>query len=148
MIDINRQAELRQAIEQFYFAYRAFTGRADAVLAQRGLGRVHHRILYFVGRNSGTSVNQLLGILGVSRQALNVPLRQLIDARLIAVETPEQDRRMKLLTLTAAGEKLEGQLTSMQMQHLQSAFTAAGTRAEAGWGSVMAAMAISELHQP
>ena len=29
MIDLKREAELRQAIEQFYFAYRDFTARAD-----------------------------------------------------------------------------------------------------------------------
>ena len=51
MIDLKRQEELRASIEIFYFAYRAFTARPDRILKQRGLGRVHHRILYFVGRN-------------------------------------------------------------------------------------------------
>ena len=46
----------------------------------------HHRALYFVGRHPGLSVNALLGILGVSKRALNAPLRQLIERGLIAVE--------------------------------------------------------------
>jgi DNA-binding MarR family transcriptional regulator len=140
MIDLNRQADLRHAIEQFYFAYRAFTDRADKVLEQKGLGRVHHRILYFVAHNPDVTVNKLLAILGVSKQALNTPMRQLIEMKLIAVKIAEHDKRVKQLSLTDAGQKLENQLTSLQMQHLETAFYAAGTKAEDGWIKVMAAL--------
>ena len=140
MIDLNRQADLRHAIEQFYFAYRAFTDRADKVLEQKGLGRVHHRILYFVAYNPDVTVNKLLAILGVSKQALIAPLRQLIEMKLIAVKIAEHDKRVKQLSLTDAGQKLENQLTSLQMQHLDTAFTAAGTAAEDGWIKVMTAL--------
>ena len=77
----SRETLLRLAIEQFYFGYRAFTALPDRILSQRGLGRVHHRILYFVGRNPKISVNDLLGMLSVTKQALNAPLRQLILCR-------------------------------------------------------------------
>lgn len=140
MIDLNRQTNLRHAIEQFYFAYRAFTDRADKVLEQKGLGRVHHRILYFVAHNPDVTVNKLLAILGVSKQALNAPLRQLIEMKLIAVKIAERDKRVKQLSLTTTGQKLENQLTSLQMQHLDTAFTVAGSKAETGWIKVMAAL--------
>lgn len=97
MIDLKRQAELHAAIELMFHAYRAFTAPPDAILAQRGLGRVHHRILYFVARNPGITVSALLGVLGVSKQALNAPLRQLVDAGLITTSTSDRDRRSKLL---------------------------------------------------
>lgn len=140
MIDPKRQAALRAAIEQFYFAYRAFTSPPDRVLEQRGLGRVHHRILYFVAHDPGLSVNALLSILGVSKQALNAPLRQLIEMGLIHTTSAEHDRRVKQLTLTAAGQKLEAQLTTTQMKHLDQVFTAAGAKAEAAWCSIMTAI--------
>jgi DNA-binding MarR family transcriptional regulator len=140
MIDLKRQTNLRHAIEQFYFAYRAFTDRADKVLEQKGLGRVHHRILYFVAHNPDVTVNKLLAILGVSKQALNAPLRQLIEMKLIAVKIAERDKRVKQLSLTTTGQKLENQLTSLQMQHLDTAFTVAGSKAETGWIKVMAAL--------
>src|SRR5512135_950099 len=95
-----REKALRLAIEQFYFGYRAFTTPPDRILEQRGLGRVHHRILYFVGRNPHISVNALLGLLSVSKQALNAPLRQLVEMQLIAMDTAEHDRRVRQLTLT------------------------------------------------
>lgn len=132
-----REAALRLAIEQFYFGYRAFTAPPDRILDQRGLGRVHHRILYFVGRKPRISVNALLAILGVTKQALNAPLRQLVEMRLIAMNPAEHDRRVRQLTLTPAGAKLENQLASTQMKLMQAAFAQAGEQAEAGWHRVM-----------
>jgi DNA-binding MarR family transcriptional regulator len=133
----HREAALRLAIEQFYFGYRAFTAPPDRILDQRGLGRVHHRILYFVGRNPQISVNTLLGLLSVSKQALNAPLRQLIEMRLVAMDTAEYDRRVRQLTLTVNGAKLEAQLTGTQMKQLQAVFEKSGASAEAGWHQVM-----------
>lgn len=140
MVDLNNIDGLRNAAEQFFFAYRAFTSQPDQLLAQRGLGRVHHRILYFVGRHPKTSVNTLLGILGVSKQALNGPLRQLIASALVSVDLAEHDRRVKQLTLTDAGIALEEELTGIQARHLAAAFSAAGDEAAQGWLKVMAAI--------
>lgn len=125
------------AIEQFYFGYRAFTSPPDRILEQRGLGRVHHRILYFVGRNQHISVNALLSMLNVSKQALNAPLRQLIEMRLVAMGTAEHDRRVRELALTGPGAKLEAQLTGTQMKQLKAVFEKTGASAEAGWHQVM-----------
>ncbi|MGA9028748.1 MAG: MarR family transcriptional regulator [Steroidobacteraceae bacterium] len=132
--------QLREAIELFYFAYRAFTGGPDGILAVRRLGRVHHRILYFVGRNPRLAVQDLLGILAVSKQALNAPLRRLQAQGLIAAQADERDRRIKRLSLTPAGRRLEAQLTGTQMRRLAAVFAAQGERSEAAWRSVMRAM--------
>ncbi len=136
-----REKALRLAIEQFYFGYRAFTMPPDRILEQRGLGRVHHRILYFVGRNPHISVNALLGLLSVSKQALNAPLRQLVEMQLIAMDIAEHDRRVRQLTLTDNGARLEAQLTGAQMKQLQGVFEQAGSVAEAGWQEVMRGLA-------
>lgn len=140
MVDQKQQAELRQAMELFFFAYREFTGGADIVLAERSLGRVHHRILYFVGRDPGCSVNALLETLQVSKQALNGPLRQLVEMGLVISVTAGHDRRVRSLDLTETGRVLEAQLSGIQMEHLALAFAAAGPEAEAGWRRVMQSM--------
>ncbi|MER2539034.1 MAG: MarR family winged helix-turn-helix transcriptional regulator [Azonexus sp.] len=140
MIDQSNTPELRAAVESLFFGYRAFTSRPDRLLAQRGLGRVHHRILYFVGRQPQIAVYALLGVLGVSKQALNAPLRQLIEMKLVAVEMSEHDRRVKQLSLTGEGKALEEQLTSIQTRHLAAAFSAAGDEATRGWLAVMQAL--------
>lgn len=137
MIDLKRRAELREAIELFFFAYRAFTAGPDRILEERGLSRVHHRVLYFVGRNPGIGVNALVRILGVTRQALNAPLRRMIELDLVSVQPGSRDRRIKELRLTAHGAKLEAQLTGTQMEQLAAVFEAAGVQAEAAWRDVM-----------
>ena len=142
MVDINppagaRHADLRDSIERLFFGYRAFTDRADRILERRELGRVHHRILYFVGRHPGVSVKGLLAILGVSKQAIHAPLRQLLDLQLVSMETSPTDRRVKALALTTDGARLEAELTGAQMRFLEDAFAAAGVAAEAGWIAVM-----------
>lgn len=138
---VGDEARLRKAIELLYFGYRAFTAPPDRILAERGLGRVHHRILYFVGRNPKISVNALLGVLGVSKQALNAPLRQLVEMGLIVADTAVHDRRVRQLRLSADGEALEARLTGEQMVQLGAAFRQAGVGAEAGWLAVMECLA-------
>jgi DNA-binding MarR family transcriptional regulator len=137
MIDLKQHPALREAIELFFFGYRAFTALPDAILKRRGLSRVHHRILYFVGREPGIGIDALLDTLGVSKQALNAPLRRLIEQKLVAMRTAADDARRRELRLTAEGARLEEQLTGTQMEQLAAAFGAAGKAAEAGWRDVM-----------
>lgn len=144
MIDLNKRSEYLRSIELFYFAYRSFTSRPDEILEEMGLGRVHHRILYFIGRNPGTPVHGLLKILGVTKQALNGPIRQLIGMELVTAQTATYDRRIKLLTLTDAGSKLEFQLTGTQIENLARTFESVGPEAETGWRKVMEALSKKE----
>src|SRR5512145_2590120 len=74
-----REEELRQGLELLFFAYRDFTGEADAILGEYGFGRAHHRVIYFVGRNPGMTVSELLGILRITKQSLSRVLGQLVD---------------------------------------------------------------------
>jgi DNA-binding MarR family transcriptional regulator len=140
MIDQKRQAELREAIELFFFAYRAFTTQPDRILAERGLGRVHHRILYFVAHNPYIRVSELLRILDVSKQALNAPLRQLLELELVDMKVATHDRRVKQLRLTPEGERLEALLTGTQMQHLEAVLGNAGEVTESAWKAIMRQM--------
>lgn len=141
MVDQFDDRDPRRAIERFYFAYRAFTSGADRLLEARGLGRVHHRILYFVGRNPGISVGALIETLGVSKQALNAPLRALIERELVSAENDVQDRRIRRLCLSEAGRALEAQLTDIQTELLDRAFGESGAKATEGWHAVMGHLA-------
>jgi DNA-binding MarR family transcriptional regulator len=140
MVDLKRQAELRDAIEGMFFSYRAFTEGPDRILERRGLGRVHHRILYFVGRHPDISIKGLLDLLKVTKQALNAPLRQLIEMNLLTASANAVDRRVRNLRLTDEGRRLEAELTGAQMRHLEAALSHASPEAEAGWREVMAAL--------
>jgi len=137
VIDPVRQRELRQAIEALYFGYRAFTALPDEILAERGLGRTHHRILYFVCRDAGISVGELLGLLRISKQAAHRPLRELERDGLIAVAPDPHDRRVRRLSPTEDGRELEARLSASQMRMLEATFGACGAGAEREWHRVM-----------
>ena len=70
--------ELRQGIEGMFFAYRGFTADPDRILEKYKYGRAHHRALHFINRVPGTNVNNLLSILGVTKQSLNRVLRKIM----------------------------------------------------------------------
>jgi len=134
---MSQEQSLNQALEAIHFGFRAIIAKPDAILAQMGLARTHHRILYFVGRNPGLSVNDLLRTLAVSKQYLNRPLKQLMEMELVAAEADLQDRRVKRLGLTAKGAELEQQLTGEQRRRLAQAFGECSRADVDAWQRVM-----------
>src|SRR5210317_1784599 len=74
-----RKQELRKGIELLFFAYRDFTNEADELLSEIGLGRAHHRVIYFVGRKPNMTVSQLLAILKITKQSLSRVLSHLLE---------------------------------------------------------------------
>lgn len=138
---------LNHDLELLFYGYRAFTALPDDMLAPLALARVHHRILYFVARDNGLSVNTLLARLGTSKQALNKPLRELQQKGLIIANTASHDRRVKCLTLSDAGKALEEQLSGSQRVLLNKAF-AQSPEAEAGWRTIMTILASASPYPP
>jgi DNA-binding MarR family transcriptional regulator len=132
-----REEDLRQGIELLFYAYRDFTAEADAILAQYGFGRAHHRVIYFVGRNPGMPVAALLDILRITKQSLSRVLAQLVREGLIVQRRGERDRRQRLLELTPAGADLERRLTEQQRALIARAYRAAGAEAVDGFRQVL-----------
>lgn len=140
MLDLKNPTTQQAAMEAFFFGYQAFTAKADEMLARRGLSRVHHRILFFIAKYPDLNVKQLLGYLGVSKQALSTPLRQLLEMHLVSSVAAEDDKRKRLLGFTAEGAKLERALRREQAKLLQRAFAEAGEAAVSGWLQVNRAL--------
>lgn len=132
-----REEELRRGCELLYFAYRDFTGDPDEILEQTGLGRAHHRVLYFVGRSPGTTVSGLLKLLRITKQSLSRVLGQLVDDGYIIQKQGTEDRRQRLLYLTEKGEAFEKELFSTQRQRMAQAYKMAGPEAVAGFWEVL-----------
>ncbi|MGG2396844.1 MarR family winged helix-turn-helix transcriptional regulator [Pseudomonas sp. SH1-B] len=141
MPDLKNPAIQQAAMQAFFFGYQAFTAKPDEMLAKRGLSRVHHRILFFIAKYPGLSMKELLGYLGVSKQALNTPLRQLMEMHLVQSETAADDKRKRLLGFTTEGAKLEQALRREQVRLLQRVFAEVGEEAVQGWLQVNHALA-------
>ena len=105
----------------FFFAYRDFTGDADALLDRQDFGRAHHRVLYFVNLRPGMPVADLLDILKITKQSLARVLRQLIDNGYIEQKTGHSDRRQRLLHATDKGRQFFGTLSATQASRIDAA---------------------------
>lgn len=138
------EAALRQAIELLFFAYRDFTGDADAILTRYGFGRAHHRVIYFVGKRPGMTVGELLAILKITKQSLARVLRQLMREGFIVQRSDRGDRRRRRLYLTAEAQALERALTERQSARIAAAWAVAGDGAAGGFRAVLRAMINAE----
>jgi len=132
-----REEDLRQGIELLFYAYRDFTGEPDAILDKHDLGRAHHRVIYFVGRNPGIMVTELLEILRITKQSLSRVLGHLLEQDFINQRADPADRRRKQLTLSEKGKALEHALTSTQMDRFARAYREAGAEAVEGFRRVL-----------
>ncbi|THD85361.1 MarR family transcriptional regulator [Aliigemmobacter aestuarii] len=139
--------QLRKGIEAMFFAYRGFTADPDRILERMDYGRAHHRALHFIHRSPGTTVNNLLSILGVTKQSLNRVLRSLIDDGLVESRVGRKDRRERHLFLTEKGAELERELSDAQRARMRAAYRAAGPAAVQGFRTVLEAMMDPEMRR-
>ncbi len=142
-----REEELRRGIELLFYAYRDFTAEPDAMLARYKFGRAHHRVIYFVGRNPGITVSELLRILRITKQSLSRVLRQLVHEGMIVQRKGTRDRRQRLLHLTEAGVELEHQLTATQRARIARAYREAGVQAVDGYRKVLIGLVDDEYRE-
>lgn len=132
--------QLRKGIEAMFFAYRGFTADPDRILSGLDYGRAHHRAVHFIHRSPGTTVNNLLSILGVTKQSLNRVLRTLVEDGLVEARVGRTDKRERHLYLTAKGSELERALSDAQRARMRAAYRAAGPVAVQGFRQVLEAM--------
>ncbi len=134
--DMHR-AQMHRTMGLLFFAYRDFTAGADAILAEFGFGRAHHRALYFVARAPGMSVGQLLGVLKITKQSLARVLGQLVREGFIAQDADPGDRRRRRLRLTAKGLGLDRRLVAVQSRLIAAAYSDSGAVAVQGFQHVL-----------
>ncbi|MBA4351261.1 MAG: MarR family transcriptional regulator [Rhodobacter sp.] len=139
--------QLRKGIEAMFFAYRGFTDDPDRILEGMDYGRAHHRAIHFIHRSPGTTVSNLLTILGVTKQSLNRVLRTLIEDGLVEARVGKADKRERNLHLTAKGQDLERQLSDAQRARMRAAYRAAGPAAVQGFRTVLEAMMDPEMRR-
>ena len=138
---------LRKGIEAMFFAYRGFTADPDRILADKDYGRAHHRAIHFINRSPGTTVNNLLAILGVTKQSLNRVLRSLMQDGLVESRVGRVDKRERHLFLTDAGAVLERSLSDAQRDRMRMAYRKAGPVAVAGFRQVLEAMMDEDMRR-
>lgn len=79
-----------EALSLILFVHLTMAEDADKRLASAGLNRTHHRILFLVDHKSGVTVGEIVNLLRLSAQAIQPPLRTLIDNQLISSSRPSE----------------------------------------------------------
>lgn len=132
-----REPEIRRGIELLYFGYLNFTATADATLERQGLGRAHHRALYFISQRPEMPVGDLLKLLRITKQSLGRILSDLSDRGYLETQAGLRDRRQRLLKLTESGAALEQELFDAIREKMATAYSEAGQGSVTGFWRVL-----------
>jgi DNA-binding MarR family transcriptional regulator len=132
-----REDEIRRGVELLYFGYTRMTGAIDEQLMEQGLGRAHHRALYFIARQPDLIVSELLALLAITKQSLGRVLNELIEREMVETRPGVRDRRQKQLRLTAKGAALEAELFEALRSRMASAYVQAGQGSVTGFWQVL-----------
>ncbi|OYY04299.1 MAG: MarR family transcriptional regulator [Acidocella sp. 35-58-6] len=135
-----REEEFRTAQDILFFAMRDLNTAPDAILAELGFGRAHHRCLHWIGRRPDLKVGDLLDILAITKQSLARVLGPLIQQGYVLQVKGKTDRRQRLLTLSEKGVALERKLFEIQRERLAAAYREAGGPAVDGFRRVLRGM--------
>ncbi|MFC3581193.1 MarR family winged helix-turn-helix transcriptional regulator [Sphingomonas hylomeconis] len=132
-----RETEIRRGVELLYFGNSHLTRAIDRGLAAKGLGRAHHRALYFIARQPDLTVSQLLALLAITKQSLGRVINELTERNLIEMRPGDKDRRQRLLRLTPEGAAFENELFEALRERLSAAYASAGQGAVGGFWAVL-----------
>lgn len=127
-------------MELLYFGHSHLHRSIDRGLAAQGLGRAHHRALYFIARKPDLTVSELLSLLAITKQSLGRVLNELGDRKLVETRPGERDRRQRLLRLTAEGAAMESELFEAVRVRMSAAYARAGQEAVTGYWRVLEGM--------
>lgn len=131
---------MRRGIEYLFFAHGSLWRSVDARLAEQGLGRAHYRALYFIARQPGLTISDLLALLGITKQSLGRVVKDLEAREMLATRPGNRDRRQKELRLTEEGRGAEAAVFALMRDAMSRAYTQAGQAAVTGFWQVSEAL--------
>lgn len=131
---------MRRGIEYLFFAHASLWRAIDTRLAEKNLGRAHYRALYFIARQPGLAISDLLALLGITKQSLGRVVKELEARELLATRPGNRDRRQKELRLTDSGRALETAIFGVLRDTMSRAYTHAGQQAVTGFWQVSEAL--------
>ena len=135
-----RETEIRRGAELLFFGYGHLYRQTDECLAKQGMGRAHHRALYFIARQPDLTISALLRTLAITKQSLGRVLSELTERDMVETRVGREDRGQSLESLTPAGAKLEQELFEAMRTRLSAAYAQAGQDSVTGFWRVLEAL--------
>ena len=135
------ERELDECLEMLHRAIRRVITAPQSILAQRRLGRAHHRALFTIRREPGIAVGDLAARTAITKQALHKTVRDLIRRGLVRSTVNPRNRRSRQLSLTRTGYGFEERLSGVQRGLFAAARRKVGPRKMRQWSEVARALA-------
>ena len=98
------------------------------------------RALYFIARQPGLTISDLLALLGITKQSLGRVVKELEARALVTTRPGGRDRRAKELRLTDEGRAIETAVFDLLRDAMSTAYTQAGQQAVTGFWQVSEAL--------
>ena len=114
--------QIKDFIEQIFYAYRETYSDSKKVLKKYSFGSAHHRAIHLIERYEGLTISDLLGKLKITKQSLNRVLRDLLKNKAILLKKGEVDSRQRQIFLNEKGKKIFEEIFFEQKKRIYNAF--------------------------
>ena len=114
--------QLKKFIEKLFMGYRESFSDAKKTLDKYSIGIAHHKVIHLLSIYKGITISELLKKLKITKQSLNRVLKDLIKLDVISFKKDKKDSRLKHIFLSEKGEKLFGEIFSVQKKRIYRAF--------------------------
>ena len=103
-----KDEQLKGFVEKLFMGYRETFSDAKKVLDKHSIGIAHHKVIHLLSIYEGITVSDLLKKLKVTKQSLNIILKDLIKLDVISFENfPGGGLLLRKLALGACDRELE-----------------------------------------
>tara|TARA_Y100000992_G_C21119975_1_gene421386 strand:- start:119 stop:556 length:438 start_codon:yes stop_codon:yes gene_type:complete len=113
--------QLKNLIEKLFVSYRETFSDSKKILDKYSIGLAHHKVIHLLSMYEGISISELLKKLKVTKQSLNRVLKDLIKLEIIVFKKDNQDTRIKHVFLNEKGEKIFGEIFTLQKKRIYNA---------------------------
>ena len=116
-----KDAQIKDFIEQIFYAYREIYSDPKKILKKNSLGTAHHKAICLIEKYEGLTISELLNKLKITKQSLNRVLRDLIKNKTILLKKGEVDSRHRQIFLNDRGKKLSQEIFLEQKKRIYNA---------------------------
>ena len=116
-----KDAQIKDFIEQIFYAYREIYSDPKKILKKNSLGTAHHKAICLIEKYEGLTISELLNKLKITKQSLNRVLRDLINNKTVLIKKGKVDSRQRTIFLEEKGKKLINEIFLEQKKRIYNA---------------------------
>ena len=113
--------QLKDLIEKLFLGYRETFSDSKKILNKYSIGLAHQKVIHLLSMYEGISVSELIKKLKITKQCLNIVIKDLIKLELINFQKDDQDSRIKHLFLNDKGKKIFSEIFETQKKRIYNA---------------------------